>query len=335
MTGCCEIGGYFELERFSGKPYHKDAIALNSGRGCLAYLAELRDIETMWIPDFMCDCVPEYLKRIGVKVRVFAVGSDFLPDYHGFEVRDGEWMLIADYYGQLRECDVEFALSFSGGRLIVDETQGFFRESWKGADTFYSCRKWFGVADGAYLRTFDGSRLEQKLERDESFARMGFVLGRFERSASEFYAEASANNDAFADEPAKLMSPITENILCAVDYGATRRCRDENWDILAARLANVNRMDIGKPEGAFMYPLMTEEAQEIRRKLISKKIYIPCLWPNVLEGCDCGSAAFRFAESILPLPVDQRYGKKEMATIAETIIRSIESCCMGDRKGFG
>ena len=329
-----EIGGYLELERFGGEPYHRGAVALNCGRGCLAYLVELRGVGSRWVPDWVCGSVPGLLRREGVEVRTYRVGRDMLPEYD-FEVHEGEWMLLVDYYGQLRRSDVDRALAACGGRLVVDETQGFFRQSWKGADTFYSCRKWFGVADGAYLCTFDGSRLEQKLERDESFARMGFVLGRLERSASEFYAEASANNDVFSDEPAKLMSPITENILCAVDYGATRRCRDENWDILAAELSNVNRMDIGKPEGAFMYPLMMEEAQEIRRKLISKKIYVPCLWPNVLEGCDCGSAAFRFAESILPLPVDQRYGKKEMATIAETIIRSIDSCCMGDRKGFG
>ena len=33
-----EIGGYLELERFSGSLYHDNALALSSGRACLAYL---------------------------------------------------------------------------------------------------------------------------------------------------------------------------------------------------------------------------------------------------------------------------------------------------------
>ena len=31
-----EIGGYLELERFSGPMMHEDALALSSGRACLS-----------------------------------------------------------------------------------------------------------------------------------------------------------------------------------------------------------------------------------------------------------------------------------------------------------
>ena len=310
-----EIGGYMELERFSGRPYHEDAIALNSGRGCLAYLAELRGIRAMWVPDYMCGCVPAYLSKIGVEVLTYRVGEGMLPDYGSFEVSDGEWMLLADYYGQLREGDVVRALEASGGRLVVDETQGFFREPWEGADTFYSCRKWFGVADGAYLATSDGARLGRELPRDESHARMGFVLGGFERPASEFFSEASANNDVFAEEPAKLMSLITENLLRAVDHSAARARRDSNWDVLADALSNINELELSKPDGAFMYPLMTEQAQGVRRRLIAERIYVPCLWPDAVKDGTAHERSRRLAESVVPLPVDQRYSKGDMERI--------------------
>ena len=42
-----EIGGYLELERFSGSLYHDNALALSSGRACLAYLIEQRHIDKM------------------------------------------------------------------------------------------------------------------------------------------------------------------------------------------------------------------------------------------------------------------------------------------------
>lgn len=312
-----EIGGYLELERFPGMPYHEGAVALNSGRGCLAYLAELRGIRAMWVPDYMCGCVPAYLSKIGVEVLTYRVGEGMLPDYRSLEISDGEWMLLADYYGQLREGDVARALDTSGGRLVVDETQGFFREPWKGADTFYTCRKWFGVADGAYLATSDGARLGRELPRDESHARMGFVLGRFERSASEFYAEASENNDFFASEPAKLMSPITENLLRAIDYEAVKSMRNANWDVLEDAFSGVNKLDLRKPDGAFMYPLMVEGAKEMRRQMIAESVYIPCLWPDTADSAELPR---RLSEGILPLPVDQRYGAHDMARVAEAVL---------------
>ena len=36
-------------------------------------------------------------------------------------------------------------------------------------------------------------------------------------------------------------------------------------------------------------------------------IYIPTLWPNVLEECPQGSLEYHYAADILPIPVDQRY----------------------------
>lgn len=319
MTVRREIGGYLELEHFSGKPYHEDAIALNCGRGCLAYLVELRGIERIWIPDYMCGSVTALFRREGVEAFAYPVGMDLLPDYGAFEVSPGEWMLIADYYGQLSDGSVARSLEVSGGRLIVDETQGFFRMPWEGADTVYTCRKWFGVADGAYLVTSDGARLERNLERDESYGRMGFVLGRFERPASEFYSEASKNNDLFANEPPKLMSPITENLLRAVDYDAVKAIRDANWDVLSERLSGANRLRVSKPCGAFMYPLMIDGAQSVRERLIAKKIYIPCFWPDVSVR---GSVASHLSRGVLPLPLDQRYGVEDMNYVAS----ALESC---------
>lgn len=37
-----EIGGYIEFENFRGKEYHENAIALNCGRNCLAYILQAR-----------------------------------------------------------------------------------------------------------------------------------------------------------------------------------------------------------------------------------------------------------------------------------------------------
>ena len=47
-----EIGGYLELERFTGPMLHEEALALSSGRACLSYLIEQRGIRKITLPDF-------------------------------------------------------------------------------------------------------------------------------------------------------------------------------------------------------------------------------------------------------------------------------------------
>ena len=206
MIGGREIGGYLELECFRGPMLHEGDIALNCGRACLEYLIELRGICTLWLPDFLCSSVPSLCCKAGVEAKTYHIGESFRAMLD-FQIAEEEWLYLVDYYGQLTQGDVDEALAASGGRLIIDESQGYYREPWLGADTLYTCRKWFGVADGAFLHTKDGAKLARTLPRSESFDKMGFLLGRFERSAGEFFTDSKINNVRFADEPmAKTMS---------------------------------------------------------------------------------------------------------------------------------
>ena len=315
-----EIGGYFELERFGSSSYHPSALSLNCGRGCLAYLVELRSISVVWIPDYLCDSVSALMRREGAEVKTYQVGEDFRPRY-GFKVDRGEWLLLVDYFGQLNDRDIEKAREVSQGCLIVDESHGFFRRAWQDADTIYTCRKWFGVADGAYLYTKDGKKLCSELPVDESHERMNFVMGRFERTASEFFAESKANNALFAYEPAKRMSHITANLLSAVDYESVATRRRENWSRLAEALGDENLLVLDESEVPFMYPLLLEgvDAGEVRKRLAQMKVYIPKLWPNVEVESDPSSIAFRYARDIILLPVDQRYSADDMEYLLQVL----------------
>lgn len=322
MNAAGEIGGYLEFERFFGELFHRDAIALNCGRACLEYLIELRGIRRIWVPDWLCSSVYRVCVKCGVAVKTYAVCAEMMPAYD-FKIAGDEWLYMVDYYGQLKPNDIDSALVFSEGRLIVDEAQGFFRPPWEGADTLYSCRKFFGVSDGAYLYTKDKSRIGRALERDESHPHMGFVLGRFERSASEFFDESRDNNERFAAEPMKAMSPLTENIMRAIDYGAVRSRRDENFSFLHKSLGGRNDLELIMPYGAFMYPLLVPNAGEMRRELAAAGVYIPVLWPNAVENQASGLVSRRYSLDILPLPVDQRYGLPDMERLLKEVLRCL------------
>lgn len=313
-----EIGGYLELERYQGEPYHPGAVALNSARNCLAYLAELRGIERIVLPDLMCDAVSRTCEREGIAVRTFEVGEGFaLPSE--LAVSEGEWLYVADYYGRLSCSEVERARSASGGRLVVDEVQGFFREPWAGVDTIYTCRKFFGVPDGAYLVTRDGSRLGRELPKGSSRARMAHVVGRMEDGSAEWYGAYRASEESIDAEPLAAMSETTRSLMAAVDFPFARRRREENYAILGKALGGRNRLAAGSPEGPYMYPLLVEDSAGLRDRLAEAGVFVPTLWPNVLADCPAPSWAHRYARDVLPLPVDQRYNRDDMEYVASCV----------------
>ena len=303
-----EIGGYIELDTYTGPMLHGYGIKLNWGRNALAYLIEAKKISKLWMPKYMCDSCDQVLASRNVEVAYYSIGLDFKPTIKNW---DG-WLYVVNFYGQLSNA----YLSSLGANIIVDNAQAYFQEPIKGVDTLYTCRKFFGVADGAILYT---EKTIPVLQRDESYKRMRFLLGRYERTASEFYQEYVDNNHFFATEPIKKMSRLTENLLHGIDYEFVRQRRTENFTFLQDSLGSINQLTLHIPDGAFMYPLYIENGAQLRKELQKKKIYIPTLWPNVLQECPVHSLEYHYATNILPIPVDQRYGIEDMETIVDKI----------------
>ncbi len=302
-----EIGGYIELDRYNNILFHDNAIALNCGRNCLAYLIEAKNIKKIWIPYFLCDSVSNVCKKYGVTVKYYHIDTTWT--IQDFELQEDDYLYVVNFYGQL---DSEYikGLRNKYKRVILDNSQAYFEMPIAGIDTLYTCRKFFGVSDGAFLYT--NKILERELPLDESFLRMKYILGRFEKTAQEFYKESVENNKFFADESIKVMSKLTRNLLCGVDYEYVKNTRTNNFAYLNKRLSKINKLVVKNVEGAFMYPLMIDNAQEVKKKLLEKKIYIPTLWPNVLSDVPKDHWEYKLANNILPLPVDQRYDIEEM-----------------------
>lgn len=311
-----EIGGYIELDTCRHAMLHEDAILLNCGRNALAYLLEAKGIKKLYLPYFLCDSVANVCKKYGVEVAFYHIRENWLPKDL---VIDGDaWLYIVNFYGQITREDLA-RLADVHNNVIIDNAQAYFDAPLANVDTLYTCRKFFGVSDGAILYT--NSKLERSLKIDESFNRIHYVLGRYERTASEFYEKAAQNNDIFDNEPIKEMSRLTKNLLRSIDYEYVKQVRTNNFAYLHEKLREVNKLNVRLIEGAFMYPLLIDDGMKIRKQLQQMKIYIPTLWPNVLEECEPDTLEYKFAAEILPIPVDQRYGIEDMEYLVEVIRR--------------
>lgn len=313
-----EIGGYFELEHFSGEHYHNGAIRLNCGRSCLEYLIKLRGIKKILLPDYLCDSVSNLCCRCGLEIQTYSINESFLPE--GLDDIGKGWLYLVDYYGQLTDESIQSYSRRYSGKVIVDESQNFFVGQRLGLDTLYTCRKWFGVSDGAYLYTAHSDQLNGHIPQAKSAQSMSYLLGRFESSASEFFIESKANNKRFGGEPLQTMSALTDNILSAIDYRHVEAVRNENYDTVSSALSGINQLgNLSRPAVPFMYPLLVDGARRIRERAAKQLIYIPTLWPNVIENPSAGKVARLYSADILPLPIDQRYDAQDMQRMIEVV----------------
>lgn len=314
-----EIGGYIELDTYTLPRLHEEAVALNCGRNALAYLIEAKKIKKICLPFFLCDSVKKVCQKYGIHQRYYHITPEFKPIISSLE--KDEWLYIVNFYGQVsNEYILELTKKYS--HIILDQAQSYFTSPVEGIDTIYTCRKFLGVPDGAFLYT--DSQIKREIPRDESFKRMNFILGRYERTASEFYEESYENNKFFENEPIKKMSRLTENLLHGLDYNHIKQTRTNNFRILRKRLSSINQISVSMIEGAYMYPLLIPDAVLIKKRLLEHKVYIPTLWPNVLEEVNRDWLEWNYAKNILPIPCDQRYDFNDMNYIISLIERGVE-----------
>lgn len=310
------IGGYFSLELPLREEYHKDAIRLNTGRNCLEYILRARGYKKVYVPYYTCEAVMEPINKLGIQYEYYHI------DIH-FEIRDrftlkaDEALLYTNYFG-LKQRYVEQLAEKIGERLIIDNTQAFYAKPIAGIDTFYTCRKFFGVADGAYLYT--DKLLDEVFLQDESYDRMAHLLKRIDLSAEQGFADFRKVDDGLDNQPIRRMSKLTKRILLSIDYEAAAKKRRENYLMLHEVLGEDNNLVLPLDEDAIpmVYPFLVP-INGLREKLIGNKVFVARYWPNVLDWTTDKDIEHLLTNQMQPLPVDQRYGRDDMKRIIDLI----------------
>lgn len=203
-------------------------------------------------------------------------------------------------------------------RVIVDNTQAFYSLPVNPISTFYSCRKFFGVPDGAYL--YCARSLNQELETDLSEGRISHLIKRIEQGAEEGFAYFRANDASFVGQPIKRMSKFTQALMMNIDYDKIRKRRLENFFYLHDALKNINELSLD-PESItcpMVYPFLVNK-EGLRNELINKKIFVAQYWPNVLEWVDPDSVEYFLATHLIPLPIDQRVAESDLDRIISSL----------------
>lgn len=312
------IGGYFELELQKRGIYHREGIPLNTGRNALEFLLKNKQYDKVYLPHYSCNVLLEPLEKLGIDFEFYNINNKLEPIFSYNKLKNHQAFLYINYFG-IKDNYIKKLIT-KDINLIIDNSQAFFSNPHKNVSTFYSCRKFFGVADGSYLFTSDIGE-DENLPVDYSEDRIKHLLKRIERGPHEGYEYFLQNEDYLKGQDIKQMSLLTRALMHNIDFEYVKKRREKNFIFLHDTLKTVNEinLDFSNINGPLTYPLLINNGESIRRKLISENIFIPEYWPNIKTRADSKSYETLLAHNLLALPIDQRYNEKDMLYILKLL----------------
>ena len=315
-----EIGGYFGLELGRGRDYpHAGALHLNSARNAFLHILESVRPSRLYLPSYLCKSMMGPLSRTGIPHEFYHIDERLeiasLPD-----TGSSERILYVNYFGVKAQYSTRLAQRY-GQSLVLDNSQAFLAANTPGTACIYSPRKFVGVADGGLLH--GSAPPTERLEPDSSVDSTRHLIGRLDASAAQFYPDYRSSEESLANRPLRAMSAFTRAVLRSLDYEQIKLVRERNFWYLHAHLGSENRLEIAPPEvcGPMVYPFWGSRPG-LRDRLIGNRIYVARYWAEVLSNPRRSSVDERLTNELLPLPIDQRYGTRDMDRIIETVLRA-------------
>lgn len=315
------IGGYFELADYCECglfPHHKGFL-FNTGRNALEFiLCSIGQVRRIYLPYYTCEVVLEPLMKLSIPWSFYAIDLN-LEMTDQTELGEDEYLIVNNYFG-LKDAYIRTLASIYGDRLIIDCAQALFAEPLPGVKSFYSCRKFVGVADGgvAYVGTSVGS---VDFPEDNTSDHDSHLYTRKEFGAEAGFKEFQNNERKLDNQPIRSMSVKTKGILGHIDYEMVVNRRRANWQYLHSRLQEKNHLSLPSLDSfacPMVYPYMVEDGERLRRRLIEGKVFVAKYWPNVMDD-GIHKTEFLMSNQIVSIPCDQRYQEEDLERIVELL----------------
>ena len=319
-----EIGSFIELQLPGGHEYYqgKDVLRLNTGRAAIWHAFRLTGKETLWLPYYLCDSVRNYLKSKGVTLKYYHITPTLEPAAD-LQPKKDDAILLVNYFGIRSYAQMAAVMRGYDNPTIIDNSQAFFCPPVRGAYNIYSCRKFIGVPDGAYVIGDDAERFSEEYEQGYSSDTSLFLLERIEYGCDEVaYQHKLANDMRLDKEDVRLMSKLTHQILDATDYKTIIRKRKKNYDTACELFGWLNELQVGEISSEesipMVYPLVMRN-DDLPSRLKQIGHYQGPWWEYLLEEMEENSVEYWLSRYMIPITIDQRYGAKELEYIIKHI----------------
>lgn len=317
-----EIGSFIGLDlRDSGEYYsgNINIARLNSARAGIFHACKLYGCNSIYIPYYLCPTVKRFLLKNGIEVKSYYINERFEP--LNLKQEEGHAVLLVNYFGLLSVSKIRM-LGSQFKNVIVDNSAAFFCDPVEGYYNVYSPRKFFGVPDGCYVIGNNADKHTDDYKQDISSVTASFLLKTIEFGTSSTYNERIENEERIDKSDLLNMSVLTRVLLKNIDYSGIKRKRKENFFFAHTLYKNLNLFDPSQFMDAecapMVYPLVVEDLG-LAENLRKKKIFVGRLWKDVLSEVSDYTFEAKLSKYLIPIPIDQRYGKKELLFVYKTI----------------
>ena len=330
MTHQGGIGGFVGRETLvpDGERLHPGALRLSSARACLMRLLRRVAPRVIHVPHWICPVILEPIRLSSIPVVRYPLGEDLLPS-RAIHVPDDGLFVMLNPFG-LHDEAVRSAATQLGPHLVVDAVQALYQPPPDGSWGFASARKFIGSPDGAFLWGPSpgppAAKRNSRVHGDHLLAR---ALGH--PAALTQFRENEAKMSTADEGP----STLSDQILDGVTHRVIRQRRRSNFEQLHAELGSRSLLHIPKhlPDGAvpLYYPFLPPRHIP-RSALHREQVWVSQMWPDIDSEPEADDWTRCLAHSLLPLPIDQRYGEPEMTLVLEAMERADRATPAGARE---
>ena len=146
-----EIGRHFKFEPLLGNHNHTTELLLSSGRNCLRYILREKNIQTIYLPFFLCESLSEVANKENTTIQYYHIDENLLPiGIKKEELNENTYLYFVNYYGLLTDKIDDFIEEYK--YVIVDNTHNFFDRKEHNADIIYNYRKYWSTRWSLYCK---------------------------------------------------------------------------------------------------------------------------------------------------------------------------------------
>ena len=146
-------------------------------------------------------------------------------------------------------------------------------------------------------------------------------IGEIEKGR-QAYSEAE-NSFRFDVKP-MFISNYTQDLISKIDFNSAYKSRRKNYSYLGKKIVEygIKVSSIPQKTAPLCFPVKHYDAQNLIKILASRGIFCPTYWPNIILPKN-DIKGFDLLNKTVYLPIDQRYGKKEMDYILDNLLKII------------
>lgn len=286
------------------------------------------------LPEFICESVINCFNHD--KVRFYRINESFEIDIEDLQTKldNVGTIYICHYFGYVHSIDklhsVRELADTNGILIIEDTTQSLFSVNKLTGDyAVASIRKWMQVPQGGVL--YSSRRLPDTCVYEKStdnYRACGMILKDLflneGMDTNSKYRKIFSECEKRVDDSkeVKIISDFAYYITECVDIEQMVHIRKENADYLQQKIKKIGITPIrefNENECALVLPIRVNNRDDFRKYLIENRIYCAVHWPfDGLYESERSGAKYN-AETLISLPIDQRYSTKELDYMIEVI----------------